>query len=436
MLKSTMNRWNADISFIHSNEFLSISRGENLYAFTRKRKLPLPMVVLSMLSRKGLTLKMELRNFIKKSKLKSISKVGYLKQRMKLNPLAIKILNEHHVNNYYNNCDYLKTWNGFIITAIDGSDLNLPTTRETLSYFGNACRKGWKEKAQAGISCLYDCLNRIIIDVTVNKCKFDERGQAMVHLERLSKLTNKKTIVIMDRGYPGIKLILFLMDKKQPFLMRIDKTTYRREQKSMLSQDEYIEIIFDQTRMNPYRGTELEKRMKELKSIRLRFVKISLSSGEDEYLITNIDTNVLRTEQIYELYGMRWGVETAYDELKNKLQLENFTGTKPILIEQDIYTSVYLLNLMQDIIQDAEYGLNIKEKKYKYKMVINRNLAFGIIKEELLNYILDEDKKEDKFYAIIKEIQSELVPVRKDRSYKRSKGQLVSKHSNTHKRSY
>ena len=33
---------------------------------------------------------------------------------------------------------------------------------------------------------------------------------------------------------------------------------------------------------------------------------------------------------------MRWGIETAYETLKSRLQLENFTGTKPILLLQDI----------------------------------------------------------------------------------------------------
>ena len=51
---------------------------------------------------------------------------------------------------------------------------------------------------------------------------------------------------------------------------------------------------------------------------------------------------------------MRWGIETAYETLKSRLQLENFTGTKPILLLQDIYSTIYLSNLVEDIILDAE----------------------------------------------------------------------------------
>lgn len=64
---------------------------------------------------------------------------------------------------------------------------------------------------------------------------------------------------------------------------------------------------------------------------------------------------------------MRWGIETAYETLKSRLQLENFTGTKPILLLQDIYSTIYLSNLVEDIILDAERELDQKEANRKHK---------------------------------------------------------------------
>lgn len=438
MLRLSLKRFVADKNFIYSDDFYSIARGNNKNAFIRKRKLPLPLVVLSILSRKGITLKMELRNFIKKTKIRKISKVGYLKQRLKLNPLAIKALNDFHVKNFYHDDENIKTWNDHLIMAIDGSDINLPTTEDTLNAFGNASRKGTKKKAQAGISCLYDCLNHMILDTTINAPNFDERGQAKKHIKRIPEFISKKSIITMDRGYPGIDLLLNLIDNNCLFVIRLDKCTYKKEQKSMKTSDEIIQVVFDQPRINPYRGTELEDRLKKMKSIALRFVKIKLSSGEEEFLLTNLDQNTFTTEQIYELYGLRWGIETAYEELKNKLQLENFSGTKPVIIEQDIYTSVYLLNIMQDIIQDAEQELEGINEKYTYPMAINRNVAFGIIKEELIEMFMikSNKKRKTKFESIISEIEEELLPIRKDRKFNRTKGNLVSVYSNTHKRSY
>ncbi len=61
---------------------------------------------------------------------------------------------------------------------------------------------------------------------------------------------------------------------------------------------------------------------------------------------------------------MRWGIETAYETLKSRLQLENFTGTKPILLLQDI-VFIYLSNLVEDIILDAERELDQKRSEQK-----------------------------------------------------------------------
>ena len=85
---------------------------------------------------------------------------------------------------------------------------------------------------------------------------------------------------------------------------------------------------------------------------------------------------------------MRWGIETAYETLKSRLQLENFTGTKPILLLQDIYSTIYLSNLVEDIILDAERELDQKEANRKHKIMINQTVSIGILKNDLI-YILE-----------------------------------------------
>ena len=70
------------------------------------------------------------------------------------------------------------------------------------------------------------------------------------------------------------------------------------------------------------------------------------------------------------------------DALKDRLKIENFTGIKPTLIEQDINSTIYVSNLAEDIICDIEE--EDKEDKehlkndYKHTMQINRNLSIAI----------------------------------------------------------
>jgi hypothetical protein len=53
------------------------------------------------------------------------------------------------------------------------------------------------------------------------------------------------------------------------------------------------------------------------------------------------------------------------------------------------------------------------------------------------SFIRNDAKKQDRlFQQIYEDISKNLVPVRPDRHYHRTKGQLAGKYSNTHKRAY
>ena len=136
---------------------------------------------------------------------------------------------------------------------------------------------------------------------------------------------------------------------------------------------------------------------------------------------------------------MRRGIESVSDDLKNKLQIENFTGEKPIIIEQDIYASIYLSNIINDILQDIAAELSDKNlQKQKYEMQLNRNIGIGIIKEELILILMEKrlSKKKAMMESVVREIESNLLPVRSGRHFTRTKGQLASKYSNTRKRCF
>ena len=125
-------RIKSDVHRIHSDPFADICRNGNPCAFTRSRKMPNDDLAFSMINRKGLTLSMELRGYMKISHPgEKISKPGYLKQRMKLNPYAFVDLYKYHNRNFYQDPDTeLYTYNGFLVLAVDGSNVNIPKVND------------------------------------------------------------------------------------------------------------------------------------------------------------------------------------------------------------------------------------------------------------------------------------------------------------------
>jgi hypothetical protein len=367
----------------------------------------------------------------------TISKPGYLKQRLKLNPEAIMALCDFHNAGLYRE-EEMKTFNGYLILAADGSGINLPTTPETLRQYGSSSRIGTKPQASLGLSCLYDVINKVILCCSVNRVKFDEAAQAKAHIEKLPGIIgNMNTVITLDRGYPSLPLFFSWLSEGQKFVVRLKNTDFKRERLSMKSADEWLAITIDKTRLAHYQGTEMYGLLSHAGEIRLRVVNIKLDGGAFVSVATNLSESEFSVADVSRLYSLRWCVETAFDMLKNQLEIENFTGTKPILIEQDLFACVYLCNLVQDMIADAQAILDSKPSG-KHKMAINRAYAVGVMKDELIKALLepDEGRKEYLFMQMVDDIQRHVLPVRPGRHFPRHKGNFAGKYSNTHKRCY
>ena len=439
-MKYSQKRAILDMGKISSDEFKDFCRSGKNSSFTRNRKMPLHELLFTMINRKGRSLALELRNYMKTAHPgMSISKPGYLKQRMKLNPDAFLELYKYHNRNFYSEPGF-STFHGYVVLAADGSDINIPTTEETLSIYGTASRKNTKPQAQIGLACIYDVMNHMILDSSCNRVKFDEMRVAEAQMEHIPETIgeNQPFMILMDRGYPSTPAFIHMMDKNIKFVVRLRKSDYKKEQQALTEDDSIVEIQLDKSRIRHYEGTTDGERMKELGKIYLRMVKIYLKNGTTEILATNLPVSEFQTSEIAEIYHMRWGIETAYETLKDRLQLENFTGTKPVLLLQDIYSTIYVSNLAEDIIRDAEQEMKEKEQGRKHKMMINRTVSIGILKNDLIYILLETDKKkkEQLFQQLYNDISQNLVPIRPNRHYHRTKGQLAGKYSNTHKRAY
>jgi len=393
-----------------------------------------------MLDRRGLTLSMELRRYRQKGILtEKISKTAYLNQRKKLSPLAFLDMCQYRNRRLYD-AGEMKSYKGYLLLAADGSSINIPTTNETLELYGNASHKDKKPQASLGLSCLYDCINKTILTGSINRARFSEPAQLENHLAELPSLVgDKPSIVMLDRGYPSTALFMRLNAKDQKYVIRLRSVDFKQEKSVMKSNDETVEITFTKSRLNHYKGTDIYDQMIASGHLKLRIVKLALPCGGTEYLATNLRQEEFDTEEVSKLYTYRWGVETAFDTLKNKLNMENFTGTSPIMIEQDIFASIYVCNLASDMIADAEVKLQQREanrqSKRKHRMAINRSFAIGILKDLLVAAITAESKKkrERLFQQMIDETLDEVLPVRPGRRFKRSNGLLSARFANSRK---
>jgi len=244
----------------------------------------------------------------------------------------------------------LKNYKGHRIFAIDGTELELANSNELTDYFGKA-RSTTSPRAKASVLC--DVINGSIIHAEIASSHSAERDLAIKHLEYFKKHITRNDIVIFDRGYPSKKLIGYSIKNNITFLMRVSKS-FNFEIDNTNEKDFDIYLENDRVRLE------------------IRVIKLVLETGEIETLITNIDRRVFKQDAFMELYFLRWGIETRYDVIKNKLQIEDFSGKTVVSVLQDFYATMYLCNIchkfqkvvQQDFLRILEsFTSRLKRKK-------------------------------------------------------------------------
>jgi len=391
-------------NILHSEEFKEKYRMQEK-DFTRKRKLGLAEVSTMILKGMKRGLHAGITEFLEETntEIEEYSKAAFCKARQRIKPSAFEELFRTTAQDFYKTPDY-KTIKGYRVCAIDGSDINLPNTKELLDIYGSETYGKGSQQVQSLVSCLYDVLNHIVIDATMNPYNSNERKLALEHLEKLVEIKTQKELLIMDRGYPSAELMEAIEEKGFKYLMRVNKDNFFRE------------IRQAKEDCSLCRSTENSK-------IYYRLVLITLKNGKKEALITNLEEDFTK-EELAKLYNLRWGIETKYDDLKNKLQIENFSGIDKVCILQDFYSTMFLSNILAyieaDCAEEIEKINSSERNKYEYR--INTNHAIFVLKRSVVEMLIsDSPRKQRKIFAKIEhELLQCLSPVRKDRSFPRT----------------
>lgn len=384
--------------------------------FTRHRKLDFSDLSLLVLEGRGTGIIRNVMTYLREaqSPVDSYSAAAFCKARQKIKWQAFEKLFHDSGTVLYTSGDYKKL-NGYRLLAIDGSDFNLPNSSEVLEAFGSEPFYNGTQP-QALVSCLYDVLNRILIDAKVSRYDANERDLAESHLEYLDSFRTSKDIVIMDRGYPSAKLISVLENKGYYYLFRVNKDNFFREIRDANLPDQVV-----------------IREEKDGTILKFRVINIPLKDGLTETLITNLYSESLTEAFFAELYHYRWEIETRYDVLKNMLNVEDFSGYLPICIYQDIYATMYLANFMAIMESDNEDLLNeynsIEGHQYQYNW--NTAMCIYALKNSFIELVLTTSSaKRDRLYVRIRnEMSAQFSPIRKGRSFPRKKKHHCSKYS-------
>ncbi|WP_428024557.1 IS4 family transposase [Arcobacter sp.] len=394
--------------------------------FTRNRKLPFSKVLLTVV-RKGVKSIQNVLNETQKhlsilldEDLETVSKSAYSQARDKLNYTAFKELANDASDMMYRDYDY-KTYKGFKLLAIDGSMVTLPFNDDVKKEFCttnvvNQYEDKSKIIVQARVSVLYDVLNNITLDSIIIDSKTSE---IKIAKDNHFKKLQKNDLVIADRAYPSYELFTTITTKyNADFLIRMKKSWYKD-----------IQFLFDKNSLVKDTVVTLKPTTKKLNkeiieqnlplNIKVRFVQVILDDGEVEVLGTSVlNSKVLKTDDFKELYFKRWGIESFYEIIKNRLSLENFTGLSALAIKQDFYATIFISNLETLVTFNSNEKLSSKTN-IKFKQKINKSISFNTVKNYCFELFYSNKDIEIIFEEMSKLFLTNTIAIRPNRKYER-----------------
>ena len=299
--------------------------------FTRIRKLPFWRVAVLVMSGWKTSIQNRVNKFFKDfGLLENIPTASaFCQAREKIKPGFFKSLNENVTKFFYENYEkegLVKKWKGRLLWVVDGSHINVPDTTETREKYSiQANQYNEKGVVQAQASFLCDVLNEISVNSSIDKIKTEKYFIFSEHISHY----RKDAIVIYDRLYADFSVIAFHANAGIDFVIRCPEITTFKKVQNFIKSDLVDEII-------NLKVTQKQKKFVEEnglpKEVTVRLVKVKLSNGEIEVLMTSLLEEDYKLEDFKWLYNKRWGVETYLDRLKNQLEVERFSSSKLILI--------------------------------------------------------------------------------------------------------
>lgn len=390
--------------------------------FSRRRKQSFSSTIFFLINLSTKSLSLEIENFVglfnKYLNLKSFTKSAFVQYRRKIKPDVFKHLSSVIVNEFYTDNELgVKLWNGFRLLAVDGSRFTLPYTDELKNIYGKTKNQSKTGVVQGRVSVLYDVINNYVIDGILSPLKIGEGKLALQHLTHV----NKNDLVIYDRGYPSFHLIYEHYKLQSDFLMRVT-VGFNNQTKEFIRSGKSTQIVdFHPAENKSHKDKEYDKNT----SVKVRLIRVELPGGGIELLITSLLNSKKYSNKIFKkLYFKRWGVETFYDELKNKLKVELFSGYSNQSILQDFYTALFVSNVQTLIVNEIKDEIITETKENQYEYKVNTNLSYGFLKNRIIFLFFSENDIDDTIQELKILFKKHLVPIRPGRSYPRDVGKF------------
>ena len=219
----------------------------------------------------------------------------------------------------------------WVVMGADGSRVECPMTRRNERGLG--CAGKDKTTPQLFVTTLFHVVTGLPWGWVRGRGDSSERGQ----LRRMLKELPRRTLLLMDAGFPGYELLGALLRSGHDFIVRVGRNV------NLLRG---LGWEYEQQGSTVYLWPQNQRKRPPLM---LRLVVVR-NKRKPVYLLTSVcEEEQLQDDQVAQLYRLRWGIEVMYRTLKRTLEHHKMRSDTPkrAKIELDWYmVGLWMLGLM------------------------------------------------------------------------------------------
>lgn len=308
------------VALLH--RFVPLISKHRVQDFSRRRKLPLPRLIVLLLSLvasgRDKSIDTKLSDFFTLARRSALwpdahspHRSALSKARAKVLWQAFAMLLDQAVTLAYEvfppRQEY--TWHGRSVFAFDGSKYDVPATeavRQTFDPQSGFEHPGRGHAPQCLVMTVYDVFRRLPVGRTVCPlAEGDERQQA----QQLLALLPPNSVSLFDRGFPSSAFLSTLQQRAHLYLMRCPATSTFPAVTAFVRSGRAERRLW-LTPSDTFTRHLTPDQRHALKPLRLRAIRLEDPEGHVAVLLTNLlDPRVFPLQDLIVLYWRRWAVE-------------------------------------------------------------------------------------------------------------------------------
>ena len=352
-------------------------------AFSRNRFFTIRLLLVFLMTNLQKAIQRELFSFTESMSLSVlIGKSAFCKARKKLNPLAFCALSHIIIDKFYRSNE-VQLWKGHRILAIDGSNAEIPNSKEIKGKFGIfKTRDDGKVTCMMRMLLIYDSINHITVHGSMDTMDADECSMLWACLPKLQ--LDKDDLLICDRYYASYALLFYLNHRDVQFCFRMKKCW--NVVKTFIKSGKDSDVIF--LVIPPDDRVEVRNLGISKTKLKCRLTKVILTTGEIEILLSSlIDEQKYSVADTAELYWHRWPIEEDYKTFKHTVCIENFSSKSITGLEQDFYVKIFIMNMASVTVRPINAWLRKKPIKKLFHQV-NMKETIASLKTAVVSFFV------------------------------------------------